>query len=114
MKIYTKTGDEGETSLFGGKRVKKYHPNIQAYGTIDELNSWIGLVKDLLPQDTAEAILIDIQENTLNDGTVTFDFTDSYKEGQAGFAVLDIQVNGSFKGVIMIEEMKTNKKTVYL
>ena len=58
--------------------------------------------------------LIDIQENTLNDGTVTFDFTDSYKEGQAGFAVLDIEVNGSFKGVIMIEEMKTNKKTVYL
>ena len=51
---------------------------------------------------------------TLNDGTVTFDFTDSYNEGQAGFAVLDIEVNGSFKGVIMIEEMKTNKKTVYL
>ena len=69
MKIYTKTGDEGDTSLFGGKRVKKYHPNIQAYGTIDELNSWIGLVKDLLPQDTAEAILIDIQENLFTIGS---------------------------------------------
>jgi len=69
MKIYTKTGDEGETSLFGGKRVKKYHPNIQAYGTMDELNSWIGLVKDLLPQDTAEAILIDIQENLFTIGS---------------------------------------------
>ena len=46
MKIYTKTGDEGETSLFGGKRVKKTHLSIQAYGTVDELNSWIGLIKD--------------------------------------------------------------------
>ena len=48
MKIYTKTGDKGETSLFGGKRVKKYHISIQAYGTVDELNSWIGLLKDSL------------------------------------------------------------------
>jgi cob(I)alamin adenosyltransferase len=48
MKIYTKTGDTGSTSLFGGKRVKKYHVSIQAYGTVDELNSWIGLLKDSL------------------------------------------------------------------
>ena len=46
MKIYTKTGDKGETSLFGGERVKKTHSSIQAYGTVDELNSWIGLIKD--------------------------------------------------------------------
>ena len=46
MKIYTKTGDQGETSLFGGERVKKTHSSIQAYGTVDELNSWIGLIKD--------------------------------------------------------------------
>ena len=46
MKIYTKTGDQGETSLFGGERVKKNHLSIKAYGTIDELNSWIGLIKD--------------------------------------------------------------------
>ena len=46
MKIYTKFGDKGETSLFGGERVKKNHLSIQAYGTIDELNSWIGLIKD--------------------------------------------------------------------
>lgn len=69
MKIYTKTGDHGETSLFGGKRVKKYHPNIQAYGTLDELNSWIGLVKDLLPLDSTEAILIDVQENLFTIGS---------------------------------------------
>jgi cob(I)alamin adenosyltransferase len=46
MKIYTKTGDKGETSLFGGTRVSKSHERIHAYGTIDELNSFIGLVAD--------------------------------------------------------------------
>ncbi|MEC7527343.1 MAG: cob(I)yrinic acid a,c-diamide adenosyltransferase [Bacteroidota bacterium] len=48
MKIYTKSGDKGTTSLFSGKRVKKYNLSIKAYGTIDELNSWIGLLKDEL------------------------------------------------------------------
>ncbi len=45
-KIYTKTGDKGETSLIGGTRVPKYHPRIEAYGTVDELNSFIGLIRD--------------------------------------------------------------------
>lgn len=45
MKIYTKTGDSGETSLFGGERVKKFNIRLDAYGTIDELNSYIGLVR---------------------------------------------------------------------
>ncbi|MDP4196033.1 MAG: ATP:cob(I)alamin adenosyltransferase, partial [Bacteroidota bacterium] len=44
MKIYTKTGDKGETGLFGGGRVPKDHLRIEAYGTIDELNSVIGVV----------------------------------------------------------------------
>ena len=46
MKIYTKTGDTGTTSLIGGKRVKKNNLRIESYGTIDELNSYIGLIKD--------------------------------------------------------------------
>ncbi|PWH81236.1 cob(I)yrinic acid a,c-diamide adenosyltransferase [Brumimicrobium oceani] len=46
MKIYTKTGDEGQTSLIGGKRVSKNDLRIDSYGTVDELNSWIGLVRD--------------------------------------------------------------------
>ncbi len=45
MKIYTKTGDRGETSIIGGKRLPKYHPRIEAYGTIDELIAWIGLLR---------------------------------------------------------------------
>ena len=44
MKIYTKTGDKGETSLIGGTRVPKYHLRIESYGTVDELNSYIGLI----------------------------------------------------------------------
>ena len=46
MKIYTKTGDKGQTSLYGGTRVSKNHERINAYGTIDELNSFIGMVGD--------------------------------------------------------------------
>ena len=46
MKIYTKTGDRGTTALFGGTRVKKYNLRIESYGTVDELNSYIGLIKD--------------------------------------------------------------------
>ena len=43
MKIYTKTGDSGDTGLFGGGRVPKSHPRVDAYGTVDELNSFVGL-----------------------------------------------------------------------
>jgi cob(I)alamin adenosyltransferase len=46
MKIYTKTGDKGQTSLLGGTRVSKSHDRINAYGTTDELNSYIGLLSD--------------------------------------------------------------------
>ena len=46
MKIYTKTGDEGTTGLFGGSRVQKNNIRIESYGTVDELNAYIGLIKD--------------------------------------------------------------------
>ena len=46
MKIYTKTGDKGTTALFGGTRVPKHHLRIESYGTVDELNSYIGLIRD--------------------------------------------------------------------
>lgn len=46
LKIYTKTGDKGQTGLLGGTRVPKHHIRIEAYGTVDELNSWIGLLRD--------------------------------------------------------------------
>jgi len=56
MKIYTKTGDHGETSLFGGERVKKFNIRLDAYGTIDELNSFIGLIR-------SQEIPIKLKEN---------------------------------------------------
>jgi cob(I)alamin adenosyltransferase len=62
MKIYTKTGDEGETSLFGGKRVKKFDLRIDAYGTSDELNSWIGLIRDQKIEDRYLKMLLEVQD----------------------------------------------------
>ncbi|MCB9189155.1 MAG: cob(I)yrinic acid a,c-diamide adenosyltransferase [Flavobacteriales bacterium] len=62
MKVYTKTGDQGETSLFGGKRVKKYELRIEAYGTSDELNSWIGLIRAQEIQQTHQFVLEEIQD----------------------------------------------------
>ena len=47
MKIYTRTGDKGMTSIIGGTRLPKYHPRIEAYGTIDELIAWIGLLRGM-------------------------------------------------------------------
>ena len=58
MKIYTKTGDTGTTALFGGTRVKKYNLRIESYGTVDELNSYIGLIKDQeISENTKESLL---------------------------------------------------------
>lgn len=57
MKIYTKTGDQGETSLYGGRRVGKDDVRIEAYGTVDELNAQLGVVRSLpLPQGTDELL----------------------------------------------------------
>ena len=59
MKIYTKTGDKGYTSLIGGVRVPKYHLRIESYGTVDELNSYIGLIRD---QEIGSELRSDLKE----------------------------------------------------
>lgn len=61
MKIYTKTGDKGTTSLIGGVRVSKHHIRIEAYGTVDELNSYIGLIRDQKIDALLSEVLIKIQ-----------------------------------------------------
>jgi cob(I)alamin adenosyltransferase len=61
MKIYTKKGDRGETSLFGGKRVVKHDIQIEAYGTVDELNSHIGLLRSLIKNKEAITALKRVQ-----------------------------------------------------
>mgnify|MGYP001788408410 CR=1 FL=1 len=58
MKIYTKTGDTGQTALIGGTRVLKSHSRVSAYGTVDELNSWIGLLRDQAVIQPSEKVVI--------------------------------------------------------
>lgn len=69
MKIYTKTGDKGTTSLFGGTRVPKHHIRIESYGTVDELNSHIGLVKDQDIQPETREVLNRIQDRLFTIGS---------------------------------------------
>lgn len=61
-KIYTKGGDKGQTALIGGTRVPKYHQRIEAYGTIDELKSYIGLIRDLSEDKAIRDLLFEIQD----------------------------------------------------
>lgn len=63
LRIYTRTGDRGETGLFGGGRVGKDHPRVAAYGDVDELNSVIGLVRATAPTDLADELLETIQRD---------------------------------------------------
>lgn len=66
--IYTKTGDKGNTSLIGGTRVPKSHLRIEAYGTIDELNSFIGLCRDLITDQEGRAVLQEVQDRLFTVG----------------------------------------------
>lgn len=68
FKIYTKTGDKGETGLFGGKRLPKYHLRIEAYGTVDELNAHLGLVRDSLGDEATRDFLKEIQDRLFTIG----------------------------------------------
>lgn len=68
MKIYTKTGDKGQTALIGGRRVSKADLRIDAYGTIDELNSWIGLVRDQSVNSSRKELLKEIQDRLFTIG----------------------------------------------
>ena len=69
MKIYTKTGDKGTTSLIGGTRVPKYALRIESYGTTDELNSYIGLIRDQEIDEAYIAQLIEIQDRIFTIGS---------------------------------------------
>lgn len=70
MKIYTKTGDTGTTALFGGTRVSKHHIRIESYGTVDELNSYLGLIRDQNMDSHYKDILITIQDKLFTVGAI--------------------------------------------
>ena len=69
MKIYTRTGDSGETSLYGGQRVSKAELRIDAYGTVDELNAWIGMLRDQPVNKKRTELLIHIQDRLFTMGS---------------------------------------------
>ena len=70
MKIYTKTGDKGTTALFGGTRVPKYHIRIESYGTVDELNSYLGLIRDQEINPKYKDVLVHVQDKLFTVGAI--------------------------------------------
>jgi cob(I)alamin adenosyltransferase len=67
-RIYTRAGDRGETGFIGGRRVRKDHPRVEAYGAVDELNSQLGIVRTLLTEPSVAALLDDIQHRLFDLG----------------------------------------------
>lgn len=67
-RIYTRTGDRGDTGLFGGGRVPKHHPRVSAYGDVDELNSMLGVVRATEPTEFCDALLQTIQRDLFSIG----------------------------------------------
>ena len=69
MKVYTRKGDEGKTGLIGGTRVPKFALRIDAYGTVDELNSYLGLLRDKAVDESAKLMIITIQDRLFTIGS---------------------------------------------
>jgi len=90
MKIYTKTGDTGETGLFGGTRVKKYDSRIESYGTLDELNSYIGLVRDQDIGESDKKILLKIQNELFVVGAMLATRKETKKNGEKKLSIFTI------------------------
>ena len=70
MKIYTKTGDSGDTGLFGGGRVGKDHPRVEAYGDVDELNATLGVVRAMEPMPRIDEVIVPIQRDLFSIGAL--------------------------------------------
>ena len=101
MKIYTKTGDKGKTSLLGGTRVPKHHLRIEAYGTIDELNSFIGLIRNQKIDSRTINVLINIQRElfTLGAMLATPPDKEKLKNGKERLTIRKI----SFESINLLE-----------
>ena len=89
MKIYTKTGDKGTTSLFGGTRVPKHHLKVETYGTVDELNAQLGLLKDVIENEKHQSFLLDIQHQLFVIGSLLA--TESDKKDKLKIQSIQIQ-----------------------
>ncbi len=91
MKVYTKTGDEGETSLFSGGRVGKDHPRIEAYGTVDELNAVLGLLLTTPVPESAQQQLRTIQSSLFAIGSVLADADGKLDADESAWATESIE-----------------------
>lgn len=112
MKIYTKTGDKGLTSLIGGTRVPKHHIRIEAYGTVDELNSWIGLLRDVIADASVKTLLIEIQDRLFTIGSALA--TDPEKSKMKLPELLDADVVRLEKAIDAIDAIVTPMKSFVL
>jgi cob(I)alamin adenosyltransferase len=110
MKIYTKTGDAGETALFGGTRVKKYNARIESYGTLDELNSYIGLIKDQEIDETTKNTLLKIQNELFVIGAMlaTPKEKETLKNGKERLTIFTINEDAIIYLEGKIDEMDAN------
>lgn len=99
FKVYTKTGDKGSTALFGGARVPKNHIRIESYGTVDELNAYIGLIRDNLVDERLREVLKEIQDRLFTLGAILA--TDPSKDNlktpdlqEADVSYLELEIDG--------------------
>lgn len=110
MKIYTKTGDDGTTGLFGGTRVPKHHIRIDSYGTVDELNSWLGLIRDQEIDLISKQQLIKIQENLFTVGAILATDPEKaiLKNGESRLKIPSISAEDLHFIEVAIDEMDSN------
>lgn len=113
VKIYTKTGDKGQTSLFGGKRVSKSSVRVEAYGTVDELNSFIGIVCSILVKKEKQITkeLINIQRDLLSIGSYLA--SPSNKKQRERIGVLENRIK-EFENLIDSKTKKIPKLTNFI
>jgi len=92
FKIYTKTGDKGLTGLIGGTRIPKYDIRIEAYGTVDELNSYVGLIRDQAIDENSRVVLIEIQDRLFTIGSLLAADPDKNKMALPQISEVDVEL----------------------
>lgn len=91
MKIYTRTGDEGETSFLNGARVSKSAPRVHAYGDIDELNACVGVARTEAAHPAVQSALDEIQQDLFSLGAILADPTGQLKSEKASLGAADVE-----------------------
>ena len=97
LKLYTKTGDDGTTGLLSGKRVKKNNIRIQTYGTLDELNVWIGMIKNFKTDQSTQNTLLIIQKQIMTIASQLADDTNPRKSNLVDILTQQIKAILSFQ-----------------